>query len=147
MLDPRISYETLRQEFADDSDTMAHINSCKEHLEQHYRQYYQPHDSLGGAASQAMASGSTLVSGSPMKDYTARYKNRKRNTSTDEFVDYFSQPSVDWDCDPIWWWAERKNQFPNLSKLARDIMSIPGMQLIYVNPITHLIFLRLSCCC
>lgn len=28
--------------------------------------------------------------------------------------------------DPIHWWAGRRAQFPNLSRLARDILSIPG---------------------
>ena len=29
-------------------------------------------------------------------------------------------------CDPFTWWAGRTSQFPNLSRLAKDIFSIPG---------------------
>ena len=34
-------------------------------------------------------------------------------------------PQVD-TCDPLQWWAGRHSQFPNLSRFARDILSIPG---------------------
>jgi len=30
-------------------------------------------------------------------------------------------------CDPLQWWAGRRSQFPNLSRFARDILSMPGM--------------------
>jgi hypothetical protein len=33
--------------------------------------------------------------------------------------------------DPIQWWAGRRAQFPNLSRLARDILSIPGVFLLF----------------
>lgn len=38
----------------------------------------------------------------------------------------------DWDgCDPVVWWRKHAAQFPNLSKLARDILSIPGNALYF----------------
>jgi hypothetical protein len=30
-------------------------------------------------------------------------------------------------CDPIQWWAGHRNEFPILSRFARDVFSIPGI--------------------
>jgi hypothetical protein len=70
---------------------------------------------------------------SPSKvNFTARYKKRM-NLSVDEFEEYLKLPQEDFDlCDPIQWWAGHRAQFPNLSRLAHDILSIPGEYLLYV---------------
>jgi hypothetical protein len=68
---------------------------------------------------------------SPSKvNFTARYKKRT-NVATDEFEEYLKLPQEDFElCDPIQWWAGRRAQFPNLSRLARDILSIPGEYIV-----------------
>jgi hypothetical protein len=39
----------------------------------------------------------------------------------------FNLPHEDFaSCDPVKWWTVRQAQFPNLWRLARDLMSIPG---------------------
>ncbi|KIJ52916.1 hypothetical protein M422DRAFT_155671, partial [Sphaerobolus stellatus SS14] len=49
---------------------------------------------------------------------------RKKENEIDEF--FCLTPEL-WDsCEPVSWWAARKLQFPNLSRLARDLLSIPG---------------------
>ena len=45
----------------------------------------------------------------------------------DEIDEFFKLPPESFTVDPIHWWAGRRAQFPNLSRLARDILSIPGM--------------------
>ena len=46
---------------------------------------------------------------------------------TDELGEYFRQPSENFKtCNPVKWWSARISQFPNLSQLARDLLSIPG---------------------
>jgi hAT family C-terminal dimerisation region len=67
------------------------------------------------------------VSGSPQKvDFTSRYRNLPQ-AFTDEVQEYFKLPRENFDtCDPLRWWAGRCSQFPNLSRFARDILSIPG---------------------
>ena len=41
--------------------------------------------------------------------------------------EYFRQPSENFKtCNPVKWWSARILQFPNLSQLTRDLLSIPG---------------------
>ena len=41
--------------------------------------------------------------------------------------EYFRQPSENFKtCNPVKWWSARISQFPDLSQLARDLLSIPG---------------------
>lgn len=65
--------------------------------------------------------------GSPQKvDFTSRYKKHAR--SFDQFDEYFRLPLEPFDgCDPIQWWVSRRAQYPSLSHLALDLLSIPGM--------------------
>ena len=59
----------------------------------------------------------------------ARYKKRAC-PFLDEIEEFFKLPQESFEkCDPIQWWAGRRAQFPNLSRLARDILSIPGTNL------------------
>jgi hypothetical protein len=45
----------------------------------------------------------------------------------DEVQEYFKLPCENFDtCGPLQWWAGRRLQFPNLSRFARNILSIPG---------------------
>jgi hypothetical protein len=44
----------------------------------------------------------------------------------DEIDEFFKLPPESFTVDPIQWWAGRCAQFPSLSCLARDILSIPG---------------------
>ena len=46
---------------------------------------------------------------------------------TDEVQEYFKLPRENFDtCNPLRWWAGHRSQFSNLSRFARDILSIPG---------------------
>jgi hypothetical protein len=52
----------------------------------------------------------------------------------DELEEFFKLPLEDFkNCDPIQWWAGRRTQFPNLSRFARDILSIPGMSFVLIE--------------
>jgi len=64
--------------------------------------------------------------GSPQKCFTARYR-RRENVTVNELEEYFKLLPEDFEkCDPIKWWVGRRAQFPNLFRLARDILCIPG---------------------
>jgi len=67
------------------------------------------------------------MNNSPQKvDFISRYRNLPQ-AFTDEVQEYFKLPRENFDtCDPLQWWAGRRSQFPNLSRFARDILSIPG---------------------
>jgi hypothetical protein len=86
------------------------------------------------------------IQSSPQKDFTQRYRVRRR-VAFNEFRDYFVLPREDFSsCDPIQWWYARKAQFPNLCRLALDILSIPGtlFPLLFIGGSLMFLF-RLYC--
>lgn len=123
VLDPRISYSGLLADCGDDLDAHAHLEVTKEHLHAHFRAKY---DKVLAAPAAPVASTSAMNKSPQKVDFTSRYRNLPQ-AFTDEVQEYFKLPRENFDtCDPLQWWAGRRSQFPNLSRFARDILSIPG---------------------
>lgn len=127
VLDPRISYEGMKADYEDDISLLSYLESAKNDLHRHYLDNY----ALASPESESATPYSALPltrGNSPQKvDFTSRYR-RKARTTVDELEDYFKLSPEDFaTCDPIQWWLGRRAQFPNLFRLARDILSIPGM--------------------
>jgi hypothetical protein len=125
VLDPRISFDGLLQDCAGDNDATDHIQSAKDALKEYFDTYY----AISTTASRPSASQVRVIvdpSGSPQKvDFTAHYQ--RSHHAVDELAEYLRQPPESFDtCNPVKWWAARVSQFPNLSRLARDILTIPG---------------------
>jgi len=100
-----------------------HLEESKAKLEAHYRADYAKPISMPVTAQSSMSS---ISARSPQKiDFTSRYNKRTR-LDIDEIDEFFKLPPESFSVDPIQWWAGRRAQFPNLSRLARDILSIPG---------------------
>lgn len=142
VLDPRISYDGLKDEFSGDTADIAlldQLETAKLNLRSHFNaKYYtpphtnMPHSVLSSTPSSSMlsvtsdSSSSVLHShGSPQKNFMARFQ-RKR-APIDELSEFWSLSQEDFHCDPVQWWYGRRAQFPNLYRLARDLFSIPGM--------------------
>jgi hypothetical protein len=125
VLDPRISYEGVCEDYANDQDLLEYLESSKLLLHTHYIQHYSSHaDSLSQSTNPIQSASDE----SPSKvNFTSRYK-KKDTMLRDELDKYFKLPCEDFDlCSPLEWWVGRRAQFPNLYCLARDILSIPGM--------------------
>jgi hypothetical protein len=101
-----------------------HLDNARDELRQYYQDNYLSPQPTSVAPQPVMTEAS---SASPQKvDFTARYKKRPTAVK-DELEEYYRLPVEDFDaCDPIQWWSGRRSQFPNLSRLARDILAIPG---------------------
>jgi hypothetical protein len=128
VLDPRISYEGLKADFYHDEDLMNDLEDAKSKLDAYFRRNYA--DKASSAPVQATASAPVQsishIQASPQKDFTQRYRVERR-AAFDELRDYYLLPREDFKtCDPVQWWFARKAQFPNLFRLARDILTIPG---------------------
>jgi hAT family C-terminal dimerisation region len=125
VLDPRISYEGLTGDYAQDPDLLADLEKAKSALHTFYHDHYSSFTSRNEKNSSTVAP--VIQNGSPQKvDFTARYKRTNRRVS-DELEDYFKLRQEDFDmCRPLDWWLGRRAQFPNLYRLARDILAIPG---------------------
>lgn len=147
MLDPRISKSGLLCDAEDDNDEEYKkqiLESC-ESLQTYYKKNYVDilSHSSGATSIQPQATSrepETVIdpiTRSPHKhDYMARYarKNRTRYypLPNSELADYFvTTPIPEWEpgttFDPLRWWKQQSQRFPHLSRLARDILSIPGM--------------------
>jgi hypothetical protein len=128
VLDPRISYEGMRADYADDLALCDHLEQLRFNLINYFNENYaniipapssSPFTSIQSAP---IAAGSE----SPQKSFMARYR-RKEKPSVNELEEYFKLPAEDFDaCNPICWWIGRRSQFPNLFCMARDILCIPG---------------------
>lgn len=136
VLDPRISYAALKDEFADDHDLSNHLENAKEELLVYFKTKYSSPSTEGtlsaapSLSSIPSSSHSSIssITGSPQKNFTARFQ-RKRAASN-ELLEFWSLPQEDFETvDPLQWWLGRRAQFPQLYRLARDIFSIPGMLL------------------
>jgi hAT family C-terminal dimerisation region len=139
VLDPRISYEALQEDFADDSTLLAQLESSKLNLRLHFDTNYNSPRNLSNSTCLSSTPTSSLLSvtseptltasnpnSSPQKNHTARY-HRKR-AAVDELTEFWNMPQEDFEtCNPIKWWHQRRVQFPNLYRLAHDIFSIPGI--------------------
>ncbi|SJL18443.1 uncharacterized protein ARMOST_22032 [Armillaria ostoyae] len=132
---PRISYSGLKSEYSDDAELDLYLEDAKRDLHVFYVDNYASKASTSTPAPVPMAptrsSSSTPLfgQGSPQKvSFTAHYRQAPKQSSN-ELNEYFAltQSREDFDfCDPVLWWYKRRNQFPNLYHMARDIMSIPG---------------------
>jgi len=75
---------------------------------------------------------STQISSSPKKrknHITHSIYNRKKKPVTSaevELEDYLAQPTVNMQIKPLKWWKDDEELFPNLSKMARNYLAIPG---------------------
>lgn len=121
-LDPCIGYEAFRANYKNEPDLQVHIDESLEKLRQHYNRFYVP--TLQPHPPREHLRAGTLQS--PVKcDWLARYRSTQISLSElDNFL-RLRQESFE-GCDSIKWWAARRQQFLNLSHLARDIFSIPG---------------------
>ena len=65
--------------------------------------------------------------------FVANALNRKQKTvqcesATEEFERYLSLPLLNTEIDPLDWWKTNALNFPNLSKMARDYLAVPGTE-------------------
>lgn len=151
VLDPRISYSALKDEFENDIDLSSHLEISKDDLHKHYQNHYAPPPPSPSQLSSQLSlqpSISATSKASPQKNFISRF-NRKPHTSTDELLEFWSLSQEDIEkCDPLHWWYGRRTQFPNLYHLVRDIFSIPGVYFIILCSIyTKLWTERVCCCC
>jgi hypothetical protein len=127
VLDPRITYKSLKTDYANDQTLSEHLEKSKSNLYDYFNKNYAPVPISTPPAAPSPSSVKTPpTSGSPTKSYIARYRT-KTKPAVNELEEYLKLTAEDIDtCNPIHWWMGRRAQFPNLFRLARDILSIPG---------------------
>ncbi|KAJ8515596.1 hypothetical protein ONZ45_g6994 [Pleurotus djamor] len=123
LLDPRISYKTLKDDYKEDKTLTDYLETSKAKLTAHFNTHYKSRTPTPVSAS---SSSQSVTSESSRKDLLAIYRQRKTAVPESEIEAYWNLPLTDLDADPIQWWTARREQFPNLSQLAYDILGIPG---------------------
>ena len=120
VFNPRITYEGLKLNFTNDPILLADLKKSKSLLHEFYNKHY--------AASPASSKdvGNVYATISNTSDFTARYKTISPN-AIDELEEYFKIKHKDFKkCDPFRWWRSQCEDWPNLYRLACDILCIPG---------------------
>ncbi|KAF8172192.1 hypothetical protein K438DRAFT_1981638 [Mycena galopus ATCC 62051] len=128
LLDPRISYDSLREDYADDDVLLSHLEYSKLDSQTHHDIHYAPRAAILSSPTPPAPDG-----GSPQKfNSTNRYTKRGGGTSTsDELAEYFRITSVPepFDrVDPLQWRYSRRRQFPHLYRLVHNIVRIPVLR-------------------
>ena len=120
VLDPRISLKGLRDDADGEEETLEHIARSRDALERYFGRHYTASFIVPPSAAPS-AVGS---------EFMARYRKKARVSGPrDELTEYLNlDPAVAFQSeqDALQWWRSHEQQFPQLSKLARDIFSIPG---------------------
>ena len=127
VLDPRISFEGLKDDYKGDLLLQDHLENSRKSLSAYFNSHYMVAEALTSLTPTPSESLVTLpMEGSPQKSFTARY-HRKEKAATNKLEEYFKLPVEDFDtCNPICWWVSRQSQFPCLFQLAHNILCIPG---------------------
>jgi hypothetical protein len=107
------------------------IGIWKEKVDEFWRDMYTPKTMPITSPSSSQESTPTSKKG-PINTYIEHLKQkRKARQHLDELVHYLSTPSINQNenHDPCKWWLKEAQQlqYPNLSKMALDILSIPAM--------------------
>jgi hypothetical protein len=126
VLDPRITYEGVKEDYASDIDLSTYLESAKQSLQDYYQINYANRNTTSTTTAAApTASSSSSTEPASTVDFVARYKVSR--VYINELEEYFKIPREDFNsCDPIKWWVSRRAQFPNVYMLACDVLSIPG---------------------
>jgi hypothetical protein len=139
VLDPRIFYEGVQQDYANDSGLLEYLEEAKSALHTHFTLNYSTH--VPSLNADATGPTSTTADGSSSLNFTSRYK-KKDHVACEELDEYFKLPREDFDtCKPLQWWVSRQAQFPGLYSLARDLLTIPGTYSFF----QHNLFLCTTC--
>ena len=127
MLDPQIGYARLKDDYTDDPDLLDGLERFKVTLKLHFNQFYAGRTSLASTSTTPRSSVADLSSDNPHPhDFTACFRKQPKplQNKLEEFFSLFPQDFMS--CNPVQWWCANQNRFPNLYRLAQDVLAIPG---------------------
>ncbi|KAG6875145.1 hypothetical protein C0992_004996, partial [Termitomyces sp. T32_za158] len=102
LLDPRISYEGIHDDYASDPELTSYLEAAKHQLNEYYNLHYAGRytPSTSRTTSTLMTPTTTEQPTIPKVNFVARYKKDK--VSVNELEEYFKLPREDFDsCDPL----------------------------------------------
>ena len=127
VLDPRISYDGLLDDFTEEPQLLKDLNDAKQKLYDYYNTEYAQIDAPDTSLQQTNAATSSSKLGSQTSSFTARYQRHRQTLhQLDEYFKLSREPDFD-NCDPLEWWRAYRKKWPQLYRLACDILAIPGL--------------------
>ena len=121
VLDPRITYEGLKLNFANDPGLLADLERSKELLEEFYNNNY--------AASPVRSENfdDSYLIDPHMSDFTSCYSSINAEV-VNKLEEYFKTRCKDFKkCNPLRWQRSQHKDWSNLYCLTYDILYIPGL--------------------
>lgn len=109
VLDPRISYSALKDEFDDDLDLSSHLEVAKDDLHMYFKENYitttTPSLSTTPQSQHSQAS-TSVAQGSPQKNFMARFQRKPRTMPMDELLEFWKLPQEDVEnCVYLYFWC------------------------------------------
>jgi hypothetical protein len=134
VLDPRLGYDGILQDInemepgTDKTQLLEELEKAKASLKAHFISNYA---STGKSAFDPIPD-ATVPNGSPQKLNSRHRRKVKPADPNSELDQFFILCQFDNTCgdDPLEWWAVKRHSYPNLYRMVRDILSIPGMSSI-----------------
>lgn len=145
-----MNYNGLKKEFQDEHDHLEYLEEMKRKLENHFTVDYFD-DGADHEETSRKTSGSDSQSSTTPFDRDEMEFNfmacfeMEDPVVEDELEPYFKLPQEKAQgCDPVSWWYAKRKTFPRLYRLARDIMTVPGIYFSYYFSIFNCSDIRLS---
>jgi hypothetical protein len=130
VLDPRVTYQGLLHFFEDDLELSSDVRSSRIAFEKHFLDTYAstPNAQTPTSRPEMIDPRSRKGSARIFASYGASRATLPPSQPQLELDTLFSMGPLPFETtpDPVKWWAGRLSQFPTLSLIARDILSIPG---------------------
>ncbi len=112
----------MKLDFANDPGLLADLERSKDQLQDFYEDNY--------AATPTHCehiNNDSHIMDSYMSDFTSRYLSINPEV-VDELDEYFKIKCKNFKkCDPLRWWRSQRHNWPNLYRLACDVLYIPGV--------------------
>ena len=137
VLNPWISYGGLKADYANNEALTSYLEVSKENLRDYFNENYAGCNTQALQSQTTVEAKTTLAPGSPQKCFTSWYSRNSRLALADKLEAFWALPAEDFAiCNPITWWFGQQKKFPNLFRLAWDVLCIPGTWIEYLLPYT-----------
>ena len=138
VLDPWISYNSMKADYVDNLMLSDHLEQSKLILFDFFNKNYANIILVPSSLLSTSVQSAPMAAGSPQKSFMAWYC-RKEKTSINELKEYFKLPAEDFDAyNPIHWWFGWQAQFSSFFCMACNILCVPGeLSVSYMSLFKH----------
>jgi len=131
-----LDYSSMVRHIITDLQLLSNLDKAKQELFKFYKEHYAHHSSQDNTLQQSTTAMSSGAGSSipATSSFMVRYQRRGPQI-LNQLEDYFRlscKPDFD-GCDPLEWWQSHCKRWPQLYRLACDILAIPGVLKCYLE--------------